>query len=225
MLDGTPISSESFQACLASAVFAPIFQQLVWAGYQQDGKRINLRVTEDFTLADMHDNLLSDQPDKFVFFCLPHPVNLPQPELLAWSNLFSDYKIIQPFEQLNRRIYLAESGDSINTDFRDRSVFSLKLTSSLKKAGWQSQPERRGNWQDFTKTYGDSKITAVVRTARHPQKYTDRYVDRIFFIDTAPNQLDVSHSQGALDFTAVPMVFFSEVLRSIDLMLKPKNSG
>jgi Domain of unknown function (DUF4132) len=225
MLDGTPISSESFQACLASAVFAPIFQQLVWAGYQQDGKKINLRVTEDFTLADMHDNLLSDQPEKFVFFCLPHPVNLPKPELLAWSNLFSDYKIIQPFEQLNRRTYLAESGGSIYTDLRDRSVFSLKLTSSLKKAGWQSHSERRGNWQDFTKTDGDSNITAVVRTARTQQKYTDRYVDRIFFIDTAPNQLDVSHSQGALDFTAVPMVFFSEVLRAIDLILKPKNSG
>jgi Domain of unknown function (DUF4132) len=173
----------------------------------------------------MYDNLLSDQPEQFVFFCLPHPVNLPQPELLAWSNLFSDYKIIQPFEQLNRRTYLAESDGSIYTDFRDRSVFSLKLTSSLKKAGWQSHPERRGNWQDFTKTYGDSNITAVVRTTRTPQKYTDRYVDRIFFIDTAPNQLDVSHSQGALDFTAVPMVFFSEVLRAIDLILKPKNSG
>jgi hypothetical protein len=225
MLDGTPISSESFQACLASTIFAPIFQQLVWAGYLQGGKRINLRVTEDFTFADMHDNLLSEKPEEFVFFCLPHPLSLPQPELLAWSNLFSDYQIIQPFEQLNRRTYITESDSSIYTDFRDRSVFALKLTSSLKKAGWQSQIERRGNWQDFTKTYGDSNITAVVRTARTPRKYTDRHVDRIFFIDTAPNQLDVSHSQGALDFAAVPRVFFSEVLRSIDLILKPKNSG
>jgi Domain of unknown function (DUF4132) len=225
MLDGTPISRESFQACLASPIFAPLFQQLVWAGYQRDGNKTCLRITEDFTFADMHDNLLTVKPESFVFFSLPHPLSLSAPELLAWQNLLSDYKIMQPFEQLNRSIYIANLEDSIYTDFRDRSVFSLKLTSSLKKAGWQSHSDLRGNWQDFTKTYVDSHITAVVRTARTTQEYTNRYVDRIFFIDGNPNQLDVSHSKGAVEFAAVPVIFFSEVLRAIDIILKPKNSG
>ncbi|MFD0684868.1 DUF4132 domain-containing protein [Actinomadura fibrosa] len=71
-----------------------IARRLVWI---TDGGTA-FRVAEDRTYADVHDDPFTPPPDARV--SIAHPILLD--DLDTWSELFADYEILQPFEQLGR---------------------------------------------------------------------------------------------------------------------------
>ncbi len=61
------------------------------------------RVAEDGSLADAHDARY-DAPEA-AQVCVAHPAELAPDALAAWAQIFADYEILQPFEQLGRATF------------------------------------------------------------------------------------------------------------------------
>ena len=65
-------------------------------------RTVAFRIAEDRTFADVADDAFTPPPSARVG--VAHPVDLGD-DLAAWSELFADYEILQPFRQLARPVY------------------------------------------------------------------------------------------------------------------------
>ena len=80
-----------------------VVRRLVWGVYDTDGTFVHgLRVAEDRTFADVHDDLI--EVDAEASIGVAHPLHLGD-TVSAWSSLLADYEIVQPFAQLARPTY------------------------------------------------------------------------------------------------------------------------
>ncbi|WUI02493.1 DUF4132 domain-containing protein [Spirillospora sp. NBC_00431] len=83
-----------------------IVRRLVWLA--DDGGTVTaFRVAEDGTFADVADDAVTFPEPALVG--IAHPIDLDG-SLPAWSELFADYEIMQPFPQLGRPVHRLEDG-------------------------------------------------------------------------------------------------------------------
>ncbi|AGL17785.1 DUF4132 domain-containing protein [Actinoplanes sp. N902-109] len=85
---------------LRHPILGPVARRVLWGSYEGGRLVRALRVAEDGSFADGHDNTA------IVDGCTPlgivHPADLDPGERAAWAQLFADYEILQPFPQLHR---------------------------------------------------------------------------------------------------------------------------
>ncbi|MGI5330617.1 DUF4132 domain-containing protein [Actinomadura nitritigenes] len=119
-----------------------IVRRLVWVaedgaaegGAATDGgKATAFRVAEDGTFADVADDVLT-VPESAVIG-IPHPVELGG-SLEAWSALFSEYEILQPFPQLGRTVYVL-TGDERAARRLERFQDKGANVRTLERHGWE----------------------------------------------------------------------------------------
>nr|BFE35209.1 hypothetical protein GCM10010200_074600 [Actinomadura rugatobispora] len=77
-----------------------IARRLVWTA-EHGGRATAFRVAEDSTLADVADDAFTLPETALVG--IPHPLELGE-AVKAWSDVFADYEILQPFPQLARPV-------------------------------------------------------------------------------------------------------------------------
>ncbi|MCP9948566.1 DUF4132 domain-containing protein [Actinomadura madurae] len=120
-----------------------IVRRLVWLACDGDGDATTeFRVAEDGTYADVDDDVLTLAGSAAVG--VAHPVDLDG-SLGAWSEVFADYEILQPFPQLGRAVHrLAdeERADGRLPRFEGLTVPVGKVLG-LTSRGWE-----RGTPQD-----------------------------------------------------------------------------
>ena len=121
------------------------------------------RVSESLELLDSEDNTLADKwlaEDTQV--SLPHPILLLDEKIEQWSEVFADYELIQPFEQLSRPLYyLTDTEKTTNKIQRFDEVHFARgslmgLTSPAK--GWEGFSFGRGNYNGFSKNINDHQV-------------------------------------------------------------------
>ncbi|THV30161.1 DUF4132 domain-containing protein [Glycomyces paridis] len=98
MLTGRVWSGPDFARLVAHPVLAPIARGLLWLHDDPEGPQ-GFRLAEDGSFADVHDKSATPPPEAAVR--LAHPALLG-PDLAAWTEVFTDYAILQPFDQLAR---------------------------------------------------------------------------------------------------------------------------
>ncbi|MET0233140.1 MAG: DUF4132 domain-containing protein [Kibdelosporangium sp.] len=115
-----------------------IVRRLVWL----TDKDIGFRLAEDRTLADVNDDTFVLPEDAEV--TLAHPLHLAG-TLRAWSEIFADYEILQPFPQLGRPVHACTPDESTDTRLRrfENAQVPVGRLLGLTKRGWQ-----RGTPQD-----------------------------------------------------------------------------
>ncbi|GAA2261894.1 hypothetical protein GCM10009853_013740 [Glycomyces scopariae] len=118
-------------------------RRLVWSA-ESAGARTAFRVAEDRTYTDARDDALT-LPDDAVIR-LDHPVRMGD-MASEWAELFADYEILQPFEQLSRPV-MAFTPEELETGslarFDGAKVEVGKLLG-LTSRGWhRSSPEDGG---------------------------------------------------------------------------------
>ena len=119
-------------------------RRLVWSAYDSNDHLLaHFRVTEDGTLADVEDEVYHLDPKGSVR--LAHPLTLGPEALSAWSEVFADYEILQPFPQLGRETYQPEKGETQRYELKR---FEGKTIASLRLLGLESKGWRRGEAQD-----------------------------------------------------------------------------
>ena len=120
-----------------------VVRRLVWVA-EIDGAREGFRVAEDGTFADAEDEAYALADSALVR--LAHPLTWAE-GLSRWGEIFSDYEILQPFEQLGREVYALTPEELEGAQFGRFEGVTLPVGKllGLTKAGWQrSQPMDAG---------------------------------------------------------------------------------
>ncbi|WP_262401676.1 DUF4132 domain-containing protein [Actinomadura sp. CNU-125] len=85
-----------------------LVRRLVWLAEREDGTAVSFRVAEDGTFADAADEIVTVADTAGIRAA--HPLHLGD-EVKAWSEVFADYEIMQPFEQLARPVLALTEGE------------------------------------------------------------------------------------------------------------------
>nr|BFE61807.1 hypothetical protein GCM10020063_063330 [Dactylosporangium thailandense] len=120
-----------------------VARRLVWAAYgaAEPGEAggavlVSLRVAEDRTLAGPGDEPAAI-PDGAVIG-VAHPLDLGA-DLAAWGEVFADYEILQPFEQLSRDTQALTEEERQATQLRRQEGLKVPTTTvlGLERRGWR----------------------------------------------------------------------------------------
>ncbi|WP_329521929.1 DUF4132 domain-containing protein [Spirillospora sp. NBC_01491] len=108
-----------------------IARSLVWTC---DG--VPFRLAEDRTFADVGDETLT--PAAAAVIALPHPLNLGETRT-AWSELFADYELIQPFPQLGRETHelAGEEREAVRLSRFEGVKVPFGRVLALTRRGWE----------------------------------------------------------------------------------------
>jgi hypothetical protein len=126
MLAGRVWDTESFARLTANPVLASLARGLLWLGETPDGPR-GFRLAEDGSFADAEDKPIEIQGR----VRLAHPVLLG-PDLAAWTEVFADYEILQPFPQLARPA-LTLAPEEARTGILDRFTGATATWGALRE--------------------------------------------------------------------------------------------
>lgn len=121
-----------------------VVRRLVWGVYdEQDSLAGAFRLAEDRTLADADDETCT--PAAGTTVGVAHPLHLGD-ALTAWSEVFADYEILQPFPQLGRQVLaLTDEERTALTLARFGKVsVSVSRVLGLTKRGWERTAPQDG---------------------------------------------------------------------------------
>jgi hypothetical protein len=114
-----------------------LVRRLVWGTFDGASLRGTFRVAEDKTYADPADLAVTLDPGSEVG--VVHRILLADDEVTAWSTVFRDYALAQPFEQLTRDVYRLAPEEQSSTElsrFRGRKVDTSRVLGLLSR-GWR----------------------------------------------------------------------------------------
>lgn len=154
-------------------------------------------------------------PDSAMEACLAHPVDLlPLPQWRTWQQFLFAQKIVQPFKQVFRELYLiteseaAEGNRSIRR-YSQQQVVTRQALSILSNRGWVFHPER-----GLHRIFRTECITAWIvftESFHHPGECENATILEVLFTQSRP-----PNSLSPKDVT--PRIF-SEVMRDVDLIV------
>jgi hypothetical protein len=178
------------------------------------------RIAEDWSLAGEGDELflLADNAVAGIV----HPLEAPAATLAAFGQIFADYEIIQPFEQLGRETYAleqAEQAGTVLTRFADRTVATGSVLG-LANHGWNKAGDMESGWLgSFSKSLpGGWQVeltldpgTNVADTRSHPKQSLPA---------VTLSRPDTAAKDEKIAFSGLGPILTSEVLRDIELLAK-----
>lgn len=166
MISGRRWSAPDFDALLVRhPLMVNLIRQLLWSAYGEDGRpRLLFRVTEDQTLADENDATVALPAECSVG--IVHPAHLTDAQLSSWGQVFSDYEIIPPFQQLARRICRPapdDLGRTAITHFAGPHVPGIVVYGMLERSHWnRDRPADAGGFMQHSKPFLAAGITAFI---------------------------------------------------------------
>jgi predicted DNA-binding WGR domain protein len=120
--------------------------RLLWGVRQGDGSVRGFRVAEDLSYADRNDESMQIDPDAQI--CLPHLLALSEEDRNGFGQVFADYEILQPFQQLGREMLLMsdeELGQHQSLRFKGKRVATGSVYG-LQHRGWRSGDAQDAGW-------------------------------------------------------------------------------
>lgn len=215
-----------------AASFAALFQRhglmrhlaarLLWGSYRHgqgdDGAlQAAFRIAEDWSLADAEDQLFA-LPDGATVG-LVHPIDLEPAALAVWAQRFSDYEILQPFQQLGRAHHRPEPAllqASEHQQVVGRRIRSTSLLGLVQR-GWRAgEPLHAGLVSEFSRAWpGGARLELSVEPG---------------MILTGPNlepvqtiqSLQLHGNEGPAALATLGPVGVSELWRDIELLERAK---
>ncbi|WP_328906944.1 DUF4132 domain-containing protein [Streptomyces sp. NBC_00234] len=153
-------TTEFTELFVAHPLLWHLVRRLVWLS-ESDGSGTAFRVAEDRTFADVEDEVFALADGATVR--LAHPLDLGD-RLDAWSEVFADYEILQPFPQLGRAVFglrEEEAGGYRLTRFEGLKVPTGKVLG-LERRGWQrGVPQDAGVERWISKRLGDEQYLVI----------------------------------------------------------------
>jgi hypothetical protein len=152
-----------------------VVRRLVWGVYSADGVVLgSFRVAEDLSFADV-DDAHYEVPEG-ALIGVAHPVDLGT-ALGRWSEVFADYEILQPFDQLGRPLLALTREErgrkqldrwyvttpSVITSYTNRPTsFRAVQIVELESRGWERGPVGDGPiWTRLLRPVGDERYVIV----------------------------------------------------------------
>ncbi|MEV5986960.1 DUF4132 domain-containing protein [Streptomyces sp. NPDC052051] len=217
MVAGRAWSMDEFRELFVShPLLWHLVRRLVWLS-KVDGEVTAFRVAEDRTFADVDDDELKIPDTARVR--VAHALHLGQ-ELDAWSELFADYEILQPFPQLGRPVFTLTEEEAAGhrlTRFEGATVPVGKLLG-LTKRGWQrGAPQDAGVECWFHRPIDENRYLVIGLDEGIAVGAVDMFPDQTFetvWLDTAPGDYWQSR-EYALRLGDLDPVMASELLADL----------
>ncbi|MFI5842630.1 DUF4132 domain-containing protein [Catenuloplanes sp. NPDC051500] len=153
-------------------LLGPLSRRLLWAEHHRDRTRM-LRVCEDGSLSDLDERTVTLRPDALIG--LAHPAEIGA-DLARWSELFTDYQILQPFPQLGRDRFpltAAERDATVLAHVIGRQVDPAR-TRPFGRRGWREEIDLPSGIRRFLRDLpGDLAFVVEMSAGR----ITDAYLD------------------------------------------------
>ncbi|NUR60738.1 MAG: DUF4132 domain-containing protein [Catenulispora sp.] len=156
---------EDFAQLLRHPLLRPIVRRLVWGVYgtestgHRDGVLIgSFRLAEDLTCADVHD--AHYQVPDGALLGVAHTVDLGA-DRAEWSEVFADYEILQPFDQLGQPVLALSAAERAGRQFEPCVGASMPATriAGLETRGWIRGPVGDGAlWRTILRSAGDDRF-------------------------------------------------------------------
>jgi hypothetical protein len=193
MIEERHWTAQSFErAVVAHPLLAIVARRIVWRA----GDARTFRVAEDGTLADEHDEPFALEHAAGV--TIPHPLTLTG-VLERWAQIFGDYEIVQPFDQLGRETFA--DLEQLGSAGRERTL-SPKARFVLENLGWTQGEYTHGGWTGY-KTLRGVALQIVVEGG-----LADRPTFTLMKDPPGPNW-------GKNDLDALDAIGRSEILRDL----------
>ncbi len=187
-----------------------LVQRLVWGAWIDGRLQACFRVAEDGSLADRSDTTWSLPEAAEVG--IVHALDLPEAERSAFGQLFGDYELLQPFEQLNRDCHAltdAERGTGELTRW-ERLEVPVGKVLGLENRGWQKgRVWDAGSIWDVVKELGQARVSLAL----HPGLI-------VGLLNEHPEQtLGGLSVHGVANFGELSRVAASEIIRDMQSLL------
>jgi hypothetical protein len=198
-----------------------LIRRLVWATFDDEARPTgSFRVAEDQTLADSGDDEMTVAGDTVVG--IAHPLHLGE-TLGAWSDVFADYEILQPFPQLGREVLALtaeERGARLLNRFAGATVYTGKILG-LTHRGWQrGSPQDAGVSNVSYKPVPDGRAVVIDLDpgiiAGDAMEWPEQTIAGVWLND---GPADYGNSHGNLAFGVLDDITASEMLRDIEGLL------
>ncbi|NUP51208.1 MAG: DUF4132 domain-containing protein, partial [Catenulispora sp.] len=142
-------STAEFQEFLVGhPLLRHVVRRLVWADFAPEGTepRAAFRVAEDLSPAGVDDDPLTLAADAAIG--VAHPVDLGA-DLTRWSEVFADYEILQPFDQLGRPVFRLTAEEAAAAELRrfDGAKTNGGRVLGMERRGWHRGEPGDGGWQ------------------------------------------------------------------------------
>jgi len=148
--------SEFTEYILGHSLLVHLARRLLWASFDgQSRPVIVFRVTEDGSLADLNGDTLT-LPDGPIG--LVHPAHIPE-SVAAWSEVFAERGILQPFPQLGRPVHQPLPGDVDGSGLSRFTGVTATPSQALRLTyrGWEPVWENPVSWgQGLVYRLGDT---------------------------------------------------------------------
>jgi hypothetical protein len=207
-----------------------LVRSLLWGGYDAAGKLVaTFRVTEERDYADV--NEAPFRLDGLAGVGVVHPLQITAEEVSAWGEVFADYKIIQPFPELGRRVHRLEPDELDAREIvrnRGIKVPAVTLVGILERHGWnRGMVEGGGVFREHTKPFEGASVTAVIQyegiEAGAIAYGEDQEVQRCFFGPGISPPARHPRRKDALRLVAVDPIVVSEVLGTLAVLATKGN--
>jgi predicted DNA-binding WGR domain protein len=206
MLGQTRFSAADFTAFFVQRpIVLHLTRRLLW----KTGDLL-FRVDESGGFVDVTDRPIALGAEVWV----PHPLALAKDALTAWSQVFADYELLQPFPQLAREVFPVPPGTGETLVFEEVSLPAPKLVFGLERLGWQrGEASDGGAFGEHGKSFRGTSVSVVLTYAGAVGM---GYIEE-------KEMLELEAAAFRRDGKAVPVrdvdpVFVSEVLRDVALL-------
>jgi hypothetical protein len=225
MVTGRRWSPADFDALLLRhPLMSHLVQRVVWAIFERGELVGTFRVAEDRTLAGLGDEAVT--PPASAEVGIAHPLLLDDNTRAAWSEIFADYEILPPFEQLSRPTYAVGVGEREATSierFADRAVHPGSFRGHMEKTSWlKGMPEDAGEIYEFTKPFPAAGQTAAINisgiNAGGMEYDEDVTIESLYFLEGQHEQ-GTYGAKDALPLARVDPVVFSEAVYDIQRLV------
>ncbi len=175
------------------------------------GSSVFFRVTDDDELLDANDD---PAPAEGAPIAIAHPLLLDAEAKKRWSEVFSDYEIVQPFPQLAREVHHLDEGDRGRRDLPERSGRPVwtKVLFGLESRGWKQGAIEEGWLRSFYKSLG----------RRHTVQL--RFQPGMYVADPKREEAQTIEHVRLLQkgtFGELDPIAFSELVRDLDSLTGP----
>ena len=152
-----------------------------------------------------------------------HVAHLSKEQAAKWGEVFSDYEIIPPFQQLGRTIYHlepSEEKEKLITRFAKLKINPLTMVGMLDRMGYQrGTPQDAGIYYEHYKSFHGPNVTACIEYDGVPIGYMegweDQHLKSCYFISGVLTSRDYPDHSKAMALGDVHPVVMSEVLRDL----------
>jgi predicted DNA-binding WGR domain protein len=215
MVKGRMWKSKDFETLIVKHPLMSHFARGLVFGFKKD----TFRVAEDGSYADEKDAKYTLPKDGLVR--IVHPLDMTDAQKTAWGQVFGDYELLPPFQQLGRATYVIEDKEKTTSDlsarFKGQEWGVSAFLGKLARRGWiHGQPQDAGFVNDHSKPFFSAGVTAIVEHTGYPIGSRDwadpQKIEKLFFVKGTDDVSSWNASKKALKLADVDKKALSEVL-------------